>query len=858
MSATIAPGTKLGRYEVRSLIGAGGMGEVYRARDPELGRDVAIKVLPPAFSADANRLRRFEQEARTAGTLNHPNILAVYDIGSSDGSPYVVAELLEGATLRDQIAGAALPQRKAIDYARQIAEGLAAAHEKGVVHRDLKPENVFITRDGRVKILDFGLAKLKQPQTPDSGAVHTGAPTAAFVAATEPGVVMGTVGYMSPEQVRAEPADHRSDIFSFGVVLYEMLSGRRAFQRDTAVETMGAILRDEPSDVWPAGAAPSPALERVLRHCLEKRPEARFQSARDLAFNLDALSLSSTEVPSARDVDIAASSMPRRRDVLVGGALLAAGSTAAYLIGNELGSRSVSAQPKFQRLTSRPGVVWMARFAPDGHTVLYTAQWQGDMLQPYSTRPETPESRPLGLPDSMLLAVSSSGELALLMRPKRPLFYRNGTLARMPITGGAPRELLENVIDADWTPDGSELAVTRSLEANATTSGVRLEFPIGTVRLESNDIRYPRISPGGDRVVVQDGGGIVMFDRGGTKTTLVTEQHGISGLAWSPNGEEVWYTSSEGNDPFFSPHRLVIGVSIGGRKRLILRTLGLDLLDVARDGRALFKLRSEAKGIAALAPGETAERDLSWLGWDHVADISPDGTTVLFTERWDSVYLRRIDGSPAIRLGDGVARSLSPDGRWALVDQSGRFVLLPTGAGDSRVLLDENSGCGVLGWFPDSTKVLVECSEEGQGPRAYAQSIESRERRPLTPPGMKPHFRPSPDGTLILAADSKGAICSVPIDGGERRTLPWLDGVTELVQWSADGRALYVRHGTGERVRVERMDLETGRRELWRELAPDPSSGAAVLPLVMTADARAYAYTNARNASELYLVTGLV
>jgi serine/threonine protein kinase len=259
MSSALASGTKLGRYEIRSLIGAGGMGEVYRARDPELGRDVAIKVLPPALSADAERLRRFEQEARAAGTLNHPNILAVYDIGARDGAPYVVAELLEGETLREELAGGALSQRRALDYARQIAEGLAAAHEKGVVHRDLKPENLFVTRDGRVKILDFGLAKLTQAGASGSsaGAVPTQAPTVAYPSATEPGMVMGTVGYMSPEQARGEPADHRADIFSFGAVLYEMLTGRRAFLRDSAVETMGAILRDEPRGRVFLSASPS-------------------------------------------------------------------------------------------------------------------------------------------------------------------------------------------------------------------------------------------------------------------------------------------------------------------------------------------------------------------------------------------------------------------------------------------------------------------------------------------------------------------------------------------------------------------------------------------------------------------------
>ncbi len=282
----IEAGTKFGRYEIVSLIGAGGMGEVYRARDPKLGRDVAIKVLPAAFSADAERLRRFEQEAQAAGALNHPNILSIYDVATHDGSLYVVSELLEGETLRERMDGAALPSRKAIDYALQIAHGLAAAHEKGIVHRDLKPENLFITKDGRVKILDFGLAKLIEPKIENEA--QTDVPTRRIN--TSPGAVMGTAGYMSPEQVRGRGVDHRSDIFSFGTVLYEMLSGNRAFKGESAIETLNAILKEDPPDISPTNSNVPPALERIVRHCMEKSPEERFQSARDLAFALEAIS----------------------------------------------------------------------------------------------------------------------------------------------------------------------------------------------------------------------------------------------------------------------------------------------------------------------------------------------------------------------------------------------------------------------------------------------------------------------------------------------------------------------------------------------------------------------------------------
>src|SRR2546430_4884426 len=281
----IAAGTKLGRYEIRSKIGEGGMGEVYRAYDGAMHREVAIKVLPAALSADKDRLARFEQEAQSAGALNHPNILVIHHIDTHDGAPYIVSELLEGETLRQRMSGTALAQRRVIDYASQIAHGLAAAHEKGIVHRDLKPDNIFITKDGRVKILDFGIAKLTQP---DGNLSQTEIPTRRVD--TDPGVVMGTVGYMSPEQVKGRPVDHRSDIFSFGAILYEMLSGRRAFHGESAAETMSAILKEDPPDLSETNHNVSPALERLVNHCLEKNPEERFHSASDLAFALEALS----------------------------------------------------------------------------------------------------------------------------------------------------------------------------------------------------------------------------------------------------------------------------------------------------------------------------------------------------------------------------------------------------------------------------------------------------------------------------------------------------------------------------------------------------------------------------------------
>jgi hypothetical protein len=320
----LSPNTRLGRYEIRSLLGEGGMGEVYLARDPKIGRDVAIKVLPAQFSADAERLARFEQEACAAGALNHPNVLAVHDVGQHDGAPFVVSELLEGETLREKLRGAPLSQRKAVDYASQIARGLAAAHERGIVHRDLKPENIFITFDGRAKILDFGLAKLTHG---DGRQSQTEIPTRRMD--TDAGAVMGTVGYMAPEQVRGQKVDHRADIFSFGAVLYEMLAGRRAFRGESAADTLSAILKEDPPDLSESNSAVSPALERLVLHCLEKNPAARFQSASDLAFALEALSGETTvSGGQATKTRALAGRSVRRRELfawgVAGAALLAA------------------------------------------------------------------------------------------------------------------------------------------------------------------------------------------------------------------------------------------------------------------------------------------------------------------------------------------------------------------------------------------------------------------------------------------------------------------------------------------------------------------------------------------------------
>src|SRR5450830_1538910 len=447
----ISSGTRLGPYEILAPLGAGGMGEVYRAKDPRLGRDVAIKVLPASFSSDPDRLRRFEHEAQAAGALNHPNITAIYSFEEISGRHLLVQELLEGETLRSALAGGKLSQRKAIDYALQIAHGLAAAHEKGIVHRDLKPENLFVTKDGRVKILDFCLAKLTHQE---EGGQATNLPTAS--AGTEPGVVMGTLGYMSPEQVKGKSADARSDIFSFGAILYEMLSGQRAFHGDSAAETMSAILREEPPDLSVTNQSISPGLERIVRHCLEKNPEQRFHSAHDLAFDLEALS--GLSVPR---LEASALRVRGRSPSLAAVAALVVALAAGLFAGRLLWKGSPASPPSYKRLTYGRGPVWSARFAPDGQMIVYSASWDGAQKpQLYSVRAESPESLRLALPPGQVASVSRNGEMLILNLLQFSTGYaRIGTLSQTPLSGSAPRDLLEDVGQADWSPEGSAIAV---------------------------------------------------------------------------------------------------------------------------------------------------------------------------------------------------------------------------------------------------------------------------------------------------------------------------------------------------------------------------------------------------------------
>ena len=854
----LGTGIRIGPYEILSALGAGGMGEVYRARDTRLDRLVAIKVLPAAYSTNEERLRRFEQEARAAGILDHPNLLAIHDFGlAHDGSPYIVSELLEGETLRNRLAGGALGVRKAIDYGLQIVQGLAAAHDKGIVHRDLKPENLFVTREGRVKILDFGLAKLVPKEVP--AALSASSPT--MLVHTEPGTIVGTSDYMSPEQVRGQPLDQRSDLFSFGAILYEMLTGQRAFEGDSAVEIMNAILRDEPPEIQATNRTLPPALERIVLHALEKNPEERFQSARDLAFHLQAISDPSAPTPAP--VGLPARSRRLLAAGLAAGALLVAALGGVYVAGERAGR---FAPPEFHPLTFRRGTVSAARFAPDGQTILYSAAWDGSPAELFSTRPESPESRPLGLPSADLLAISPGGDMAISLgsHVQRACSSR-GTLARVPLVGGAPREVVEDALAADWAPDGT-LAVVRGRHGSND-----LEYPLGKVLYSTTGwIGHPRLSPDGALLAFvdhpmlgDDGGAIAVVDRAGHVRKLSSGWISAQGLAWSARGDEIWFTATK-----VGIGRAVYALSLGGKERLVARAAGtLTLHDVCRDGRVLLTHDTARTSISCVAPGTTTERDLSWLDWSRARHFSADGKTLLFDETGQGagacygVYVRGTDGAAAVRLGDGAALSLSPDGRWALAFTAkapGGLVLLPTRAGERQAVATDVPGLRWAAWFPDGRRLLCAGIPSGQKVQLYEQDLSGGPSRAVAEPGAGPPAVLSPDGKLVAAWAADAKLAVFPLAGGAPRRYAHVQPGDVPVQWSADGKSLFLFRCGVRPAQVLRLDLATGRLDSWKAVAPiDPAGIVAISPPCMTPDGLSFAYSYSRIQSDLYLVTGL-
>jgi Tol biopolymer transport system component len=673
---------------------------------------------------------------------------------------------------------------------------------------------------------------------------------------------MGTVGYMAPEQIRGEAADHRSDIFAFGAILYEMLSGRRAFKGDTSAETMFAILKHDPLEApGPERALPS-GVERILRHCLEKSPDERFQSARDLAFDLEAISGTSDAAAAAPPVGRRWTGRGLTQRLVAGAAavgLVLAGLATGLLL------RRRPEPPAIQQVTDRRGTTFAARFTPEGRSVVYGAAWEGRPVELFESRLGSVESRPLGFADATLLAVSPRGELAVLLKPRFPLtFSQVGTLARASLSGGAVRELAEGVYFADWHPTRDELAVVRK-----ESEGSRLEFPIGKVVYRSpGTISRIRFSPRGDTIAFFEhsvGSVLAVVDFEGHRRELAGGWSISSGgLAWAPDGREIWFTAATGAE---LGNLELHAASLSGRLRTVARIPGaLRLHDISADGRVLVERSLFNNVMMYRGPDDSRERDLSWFRVSLLHDMTPDGRLLLFRE--DTIYLRRADGSPAVRLGEGFPfseiYSLSPDGGWVFAGPfgfRGEPPLIPTSAGEARMLgPDAPRTLGPAAWLPGGRQLVV--AADPQRPKLLLFDVDRGQSRALTPEGFGARFHErllvSPDGTRVAIPGAGGRFAIVPVGGGPIDTGPALSSAERPIAWGADGRFLYTYQQGEVPGRIYRIGIRSGERTAWRELMPaDPSGVWRIHPVRMTPDGRAYAYTYSRTLGSLYVYTGL-
>ena len=853
----LAAGAKLGAYAIVAPIGGGGMGEVYKARDERLRREVAIKTIRADYSTDKEALARFEREARALAALNHPNLVAVYDFGNEDGTAYIVSELLEGQTLRARLGEGTIPFHRALNYATQIVRALAAAHEKGFVHRDLKPENVFITNDGQVKLLDFGLAKLiglDDAPAPDNGDESQ--------LSTVTGRVLGTPGYMSPEQLRGLPVDARSDIFSFGAVFHEMLTHRRAFPGRSAADIISATLSKEPESPPEIASSIPPSAAMVIRHCLEKQPEDRFQSARDLLFDLEVLTTPFPPGATPLRQSVAAQTPKRRPLLWISMAVIAAAALSAVAVWLATRHRAL---PSFMQVTFHRSTIYEARFTADGNTVLYNASWAGNPIDIYSTRLGSTEARSLGITNADLLSVSSTGELAIVLdREGIEPWFNRGTLARMPIGGGTPKALVENVQTADWSPDGSSLAVVRHVDGQQ-----ELEFPIGKVLFRTPGwITDIRVSPKGDTIAFMehgsqwdDRGWVSVVDLKGERRRLTGEFSSEHGMAWSPDGKEIWFSATREGEAF-ALHK----VNLDGDERLAFRApMNLELHDISSDGSVLLASYKDLTSVLALLPGQTTERDLSWLDQTTLFDLSEDGKHFLFQYYGEgsgpnySSYLGNTDGSPPIRLGEDAAIALSPNGKWtvALIPESRETVLLPVGAGQVRPL--PRPGIVDRGddkWTADSQHVVFSGEEQGKPIRCYIQDISGAKPEPLGPEGLSTP-RVSPDGKFLLARKGTDWVLA-DLSNNQVQPARGIDPADKVIRWSGDGRSVYL-YRQQRIIRLFQVDPLTGHKELLREINPADPAGMIGLPEVMiSADGKTCVYWFVRRISELYVARNLL
>jgi len=874
-------GQTISHYRVIEKLGGGGMGVVYKAEDTRLHRFVALKFLPDDVAKDAQTLARFRREAEAASALNHAHICTIYDIGEQDTQAFIAMEFLDGLTLKHKVENRPLKIDELLELSIQIADALDAAHSRGIVHRDIKPANIFITNRGQAKILDFGLAKLNASRNLTAS---IGGSTIADVGEqqlTSPGSTVGTVAYMSPEQARGEELDTRTDLFSFGAVMYEMCTGKVAFGGSASAIIFEAILNRAPTPLPQLNPSLPPDLNRIIGRALEKDRELRYQTASEIRAELKRLKRdldssrtavaqgtgSAAQVPGAvaPPAAVARKTLSIRALGLIACATLILGTAAGWLLR---GSWMPTSQPSYHQLTFRRGTIRSAHFTPNGQSVVYGASWEGSPIDLFITSPESPQSRFLNLGGDALLAISSTGEMAVSVdsRPYGP-YAQVGTLARVPLNGGSPRPVLENVQAADWSPDGNDLAIVRDVNGRN-----QLEFPVGKVLYETSGwISHPRVSRKGDLVAFldhplpgDDAGSVRIVDLSRNVKTLATGFQTAQGLAWSPDGREIWFTASE-----FGLKRAIFAVTLGGRQRLVARVPGTLLLqDIWQDGRVLLAKDAWRRELIGLVAGESKERDLSWLDYSYPSDLSPDGKVLLFTEAGEgggpnySVYQRKVSETSAVRLGDGQAISVSPDGKWVIASPPSppaQLVLLPTGPGEAKPLTHDSINHSRARWLPDGRRFLFSGKEPGHAARIYRQDSSDGKPVPISPEGIDPLVVVlSPDGQQVVGIGPDEKAYFYPVAGGEPKAVPGMEVGEQPIQWSADAKAIYLYKPGDLPAKVNRLDLSTGHKTLWKELMPSDSAGVSRIgPILITPDGKSCLYGYHRILSDLYLVEGL-
>ncbi|MFZ3216465.1 MAG: protein kinase [Candidatus Acidiferrales bacterium] len=862
----LTSGTVLGPYEIQSPLGAGGMGEVYRARDTRLGRDVAIKILPQHVSSNPDLKQRFEREARAISSLNHPRICILHDVGSQDGISFLVMEYLEGESLAQRLKKGALPLKETLRIGMEVCEALDKAHRAGIVHRDLKPGNIMLTRNG-AKLMDFGLAKSgaanlgsAPSKTPLLSAAVTVSGPSPVSPLTTAGALLGTIQYMAPEQIEGKEADARSDVFALGAMLYEMATGKRPFEGKSQLSVASAILEKEPEPISVLQPVTPRAFEHVVSVCLAKNPEERFQTAHDVRLELQWIAADDSKFAAAGATPGAKPASRFLPWAVAAISLLLLIAGALFLIPRN------PVQPHYVMVSFREGILQAARFSHDGQTIVYSGQWEGEPPQVMTARVGSPESRLLGIPSATLASVSPSDELAVLEGCERVFLVDcGGNLATVSLAGGAPRDLAAHVAFADWNPDSKQLAIV----VDALT-GPRLEFPPGHVLYAQNAgwFGHPRFSPDGGVIAFEnhpsdsDDGSIDLVDLKGKRTIVTRGWLSLEGLAWKPDGKEIWFAGARESSGWADA---IHAISLSGKERTVLTMPWIRLHDIATDGRVLASRENWRAQLIGFFPGDTAAHPYSWLDRTNPSAISSDGKWISFDESGEVyvvagdrlAYYRRTDGSPAVSVGPGQAH-ISPDAKWILTFErkSTKLLLQPVGIGEPKELPTP----GLIQfahaeWSDDGREIVY----EGQTPQndwnVYTQRIDGGPPVLVKAKGSNATPILSPDGAIVVLRKEGGGLASYPAAGGQPTDVKGALASEFPVRFANGGRSLLVADPTSEGLVLTLVDVSSGRRELWKRLANGNVSGGR--SIVVTPDLKYYAYDSPRYSSNLYLIENL-